>query len=126
MCFFNYFNVQQNTTLIKNVRKKNEKWIYDHFRFTCCSDEHFLQTMILGSKFEKRLHVQGKYVNYTPNMRWVEWIDETPVILKMDRFHDLIKSPYIFARKFSMRVDSQIVEEIYSCISSKNEEHSAC
>ena len=99
----------------------NEDWIYQHFRFTCCSDEHFLQTLILQSTFADSLFIEGKNSDCVANMRYIDWKRGNPYVFRLEDSCLLTESSYLFARKFNTKIDSQIVEVIFEHVRKKNE-----
>lgn len=98
---------------------QNKRWVKKHFRFTRCSDEHFIQTLIAGSDFYRTLYLQ-KPNDYLACMRCIDWIKGNPYVFRSEDFDYLIHSPFLFARKFSMQVDKKIIDMIYNHVSSKN------
>lgn len=97
-----------------------EKWIKKHFSFTCCSDEHFLQTLILDSNFSDSLFLKERNGNYLSCMRYIDWTRGNPYVFRSEDFRLLIDSPYLFARKFSTKTDDQIIAMLYEHIRQKN------
>ena len=98
----------------------NEDWIYEHFRFTCCGDEHFLQTLVLNSPFSESLFLKEQNSDCMANMRYIDWKRGNPYVFRLEDQQDLVDSPYLFARKFSTKTDSQIVDAIFEYVRNKN------
>jgi hypothetical protein len=78
-------------------------------------DEIFFQTIILNSSFARRA------VN--DNLRYIEWKDPdagSPAILRKSDFQKLASSSKLFARKFDMTVDTEVLDfidrEIIACV----------
>ena len=91
----------------------HENWISKHFRFTSCADELFLQTLIANSQFKDRLYIPEHIGDYTGCMRYIDWKRGHPYVFRSSDFQDLIDSHYLFARKFSTKIDPQIIEQIF-------------
>lgn len=91
------------------VEKENE--IYNLFRFGCCVDELFLHTMVYNSNFRDK--VAGD------SLRYVDWIRGGPYTFTEEDFDDITSSDKIFARKFSKKVDYDIVLKIEDYLNRK-------
>lgn len=91
------------------VRKKVE--INRVFNHTFCPDEFFIQTIIANSEFKHQVY--KKYDNKIENsLRFIDWNRGNPYVFCNDDFEVLINSKMMFARKFSEKVDRQIIENI--------------
>lgn len=88
---------------------KKKKFV-QFFKFTLCPDEMFFQTILLNSRFQKKI------VN--DNLRFIDWtncsqgLSNSPDIITKNHLEDLTKSNALFARKFDMDVDAEITLEI--------------
>jgi len=95
------------------VSKKDE--IEKMYRYTMCSDEIFVQTILWHSRFKDAI--------YNPNdeflgcMRAIDWKRGNPYIWKSEDFDTLINSPFLFARKFS-EDDMEIIDKIKNYLKS--------
>ncbi|MDR0979390.1 MAG: beta-1,6-N-acetylglucosaminyltransferase [Lachnospiraceae bacterium] len=98
--------------LVKYVLK-NKDMILKMFNNTICSDEMFLQTLILNSEFKDYLYNNKFNNDYLSCMRMIDWNRGKPYVYKEEDFKDLIDSPYMFARKFDERIDMNIVNKVY-------------
>jgi hypothetical protein len=77
------------------------------FRTIDVPDELFFQTLLLNSR------VREKIVN--DDLRFIEWRDlesGSPAILTTSDFEKMIQSPKLFARKFDITVDADILDRI--------------
>ncbi len=90
------------------------------FRYTTCCDEIFLQTLILNSPFQDRLYYKKFDNNYIACLRYIDWKRGTPYVFRSEDFKELMDSPYLFARKFDLDIDKNIVEKIFLELSNKN------
>ncbi len=87
---------------------ENEKYIYKNFKYTSCADEMFLQTLVHNSKFKNSV------VN--DNCRHIDWTRGRPYIFRKEDYQSLINSDKLWARKFSEKIDKEIVENIYKTL----------
>ncbi|BAZ68438.1 MAG: beta-1,6-N-acetylglucosaminyltransferase [Pelatocladus maniniholoensis HA4357-MV3] len=98
---------------INDFVKQNRKFV-NRFNYTFCTDEIFFQTLILNSPFK------DKVVN--EHLRYVEWSninDYHPKILTRKDFEKIKQSKKIFARKFDMTRDEDILNMIDKIILDK-------
>ena len=105
----NWFSI---TNDLANFVLKQEKEILKTYSFTNCSDELFLQTIVYNSKFKKKLY--KKYNQEHGNIkRYIDWNRGEPYTYTIEDYSLLINSEAFFARKFSSRVDKDIIDKIY-------------
>lgn len=99
-----------------------EDWIHKVFHHTCLCDEVFLQTITAGSEFYSKCASveEGDGFSFASTMRFIDWTRNTshrhPYVFRNDDYELLTGLPWLFARKFDERVDSQIVQRILSFI----------
>ena len=77
------------------------------FKYVDVPDEIFFQTIILNSPFE-RLAVND-------NLQYTDWKDPdagSPAILCTSDFGKLLSSPKLFARKFDVSIDAEVLDLI--------------
>ena len=82
-----------------------------------------------ASAFFRRFHGPGKespylenryeyeedpHLDYMSCLRYIDWKRGNPYVFCNEDFEDLVNSPYLFARKFDLNVDAQIVFRIYN------------
>lgn len=94
LCYiYNYINIQ------------NKEYL-NEFKFTVCSDEHFFQIILLNSCFKESI------VNN--NLRYIKWQKGkcNPEILTIKDYDDIKNYDGIFARKFDINQDSEILNKI--------------
>lgn len=113
----NWFSITHE--LAEYVLSK-KRWIRKHFRFSCCGDELFLQTIVINSDFYDKLYRKERDDNYLSCMRYIDWTRGNPYAFREDDFRLLIDQPYLFARKFSTKTDTQIVDLLYEYIQKKS------
>ena len=80
-----------------------EAFVMKRFRNCRCADEIYKSTLLLNSKFKKNLYHLSDVDNRLSNMRLIDWERGTPYTFQDEDFEELIKSPYLFARKFSSK-----------------------
>ncbi len=84
--------------------RKNPRFV-NFFRHVLLPEEIFFQTVILNSDFRNRI------VN--DSLRYIAWSRSPhPAILSDQDFESLISAPKLFARKFDMTINSNILDMI--------------
>lgn len=98
-----------------------ENWDYllEYFRHTFAPDETYLQTLVYNSSFKERLYYNKMDDNYTACMRYVDWKRGNPYTWTSKDYNELMNSNYLFARKFDLETDSEIIDSIYTEIIKK-------
>ena len=91
-----------------------EKKIYKRFKYTACSDETFLQSIIMNSLFKDRVAPQE-----LGNLRLIDFSrprnnPSSPYTWKVEDLAYILSQPksICFARKFDEKVDFEIVKAI--------------
>lgn len=95
-----------------------EKYINKRFKYTMCSDEIFLQTLVWNNK-ELRNKIYKSSNELVGCMREIDWTRGTPYIWQDKDFDELMCAKGLFARKFSFKYMG-IVFKISNAICSKN------
>jgi len=83
--------------------EKNPCFMND-YKYTSCADESFIQIILLNSKF--RANLVNKNLVY---LDWENSKKKSPKILTLDDFTNLNNSDNLFARKFDLDVDKQVL-----------------
>jgi hypothetical protein len=92
------------------------------FRNSYCGDEVFVQTVAANSEYAGRLFMPQCNDDHFACARLIDWERGNPYIWRTEDF-DLIKSsPCMFARKFDLSVDSNIVDLILDMTGKKANE----
>ena len=83
------------------------------FRSSYCSDELFIQTMVLNSPFVDNVY-QPNDDGHGDNLRFIDWVRGAPYVFRTQDYDELMEAPApkLFARKFDERVDAAIVARI--------------
>lgn len=92
-----------------------EKWIKSTFSMTMCADEIFIQTLIVNSIFEKKRYKPSANC-YDQCCRLIDWKRGKPYIWQSCDYSELMNSDAWFARKFSEKVDIDVVNMICNSI----------
>lgn len=98
---------------------EHENEINKRYKHTFCSDEIFLQSLIMNSPFKNNIYKFLKEDKEEFAMRYIDWERGTPYTFKKEDYNILLNSNLIFARKFSEKIDQDIIELIYNCIKNK-------
>ena len=80
---------------------QHKKTILKQFRWTYCSDEIFLQTVLWNSPFKERIYAHTSGNEHQMNMREIDWTRGEPYVWKTEDAPYLLQSDRFFARKFS-------------------------
>ena len=101
---------------LKNATVKyllsNEEYIYKTFSHMRCPDEFYKQTLI----FKNQSLYDGIYKDddaYKQCERLIDWKRGRPYIWRDENFYEIINSDRMFARKFNVNIDKNIVNRIY-------------
>ncbi len=98
-----------------------EKWIQNTFKYTSCCDEIFMQTLIMNSEFKENLYAKQFDDNHIITIRrFIDWKRGTPYTFRKEDFKELVHSEALFARKFDLEVDGEIIEMIFERFYSEN------
>lgn len=82
----------------------------DFHKYSFAVDEIFLQTILLNSKDERLLKsISNNYLRY---LFWPDFAGSHPKLLKKDNLEDIKTSAALFARKFDMNKDAEILDLI--------------
>lgn len=87
---------------------ENDKKMESFFYYTWAADEFLFQTIIMNSPYRNRV------VN--DNYRYIDWSAKkaSPKLLGKDDFEKLKTTPMLFARKFDIQEDYEILDRIDS------------
>lgn len=82
-------------------------WVAEAFDETYCGDEMLTQTLLYNSPFRDKLYqpMEGE----TRSMRCTDWTRGKPYTFRSEDYEDLISSKLLFARKFDIDLDREIV-----------------
>ncbi|WP_183128203.1 beta-1,6-N-acetylglucosaminyltransferase [Clostridium autoethanogenum] len=81
----------------------NENLIQKLFRFTSCSDELVMQTLIMKSPYKDNLYIKERINTTESNMRLIDWSrgeNGSPYVWKNEDYNTLKTTTCLFARKF--------------------------
>ena len=94
---------------------ERESWIHEMFSDTLCCDEVFLQTLYVNSPFGR--DVAPQLDDNAMALRFVDWErgnGQSPYTFRIDDYSLIESSSCLFARKFGMDVDSEVISKIVS------------
>ncbi len=79
--------------------------LIENYKKTTCADEHFFQTLLMNSKFKDRVE---EY-----NLTYIDWSEgnPNPKTLTIEDYPKLKESSKLFARKFDIEVDKEVLEK---------------
>lgn len=104
-----WFSITQDCLdyIIEHVDKSE---YVKQFQYTACPDEHFFQILILNSEFREKV--------YNHNFRYIhfETLKSSPIVLRKEHKDKFMNGQYLFARKFDIDIDSDIITEVLSDI----------
>lgn len=99
---------------------ENKKYILKRYKYCCCPDEIYKQSLIYNSKYKNNIYDQG-------NTRLIDWDrcnekKDSPYVwgAKDSDLDIIINSPAIFARKFDIEKYPSIIHNIYNYINNLN------
>lgn len=83
-----------------------------YFKHSYCCDEVFLQTIFVNSPFKDNLYMPNCNNNHDACMRFIDWKRGNPYVFRKDDFESLKSTPCVFARKFDLNTDGEIIDMI--------------
>ncbi|MBW4591993.1 MAG: hypothetical protein KME46_03450 [Brasilonema angustatum HA4187-MV1] len=104
----------ESTKWINNFVKQNPKFV-NSFNYTYCPDELFYQILIANSPFKEKI--------INTRLTYLEWPKDDslhPKILSKNDFDKIRESEKLFARKFDMSIDADILDMIDKMILTKS------
>ena len=107
----NWFSITHG--LAKRVAEK-EEWIKEVFDKSVCGDELFLQTIARNSEFAKNI-CNPNTMPEVPDTRYIDWergSNNNPYVFKVSDYEELMNAKALFARKFDLNIDKEIVEKL--------------
>ncbi len=107
----NWFSI---TNELASYVVSNEKLICKLYKNSVCCDEIFLQTLVLNSDFKNHLFYMNNDGDYYSCVRFIDWKRGNPYVFKKGDYNDLMNSKCMFARKFDLSVDEDIVNLIFN------------
>ena len=92
----------------------NKKIIKKMFSHSYCADELFIQTLVYNSKFKDKIYRKYKGQEHHNTFRLIDWDRGSPYTFRSIDYKMLKETNCFFARKFSTKVDSKIIDKIYN------------
>ena len=93
----------------------SQKWIDKYFKYSCCGDELFLQTLLFNSKFSKDNYYDlPKEERKIQLGRYVDWERGNPYTFVEEDYEEIVNiHSSFFIRKFDYSKDSKIVDKLF-------------
>lgn len=91
-------------------------------KFSSCSDEMFLGTIIVNSKYKDQIY--HPYPSLDGHMRYIDRIRNegaSPHTITIEDYDTLMNCPFLFARKFDLNKDKEVIDKIYNHFTDFNE-----
>lgn len=107
--FYRGCNWVSITSDLVSVLLKRKKYILKRFKYTSCSDEFFVQSILKDSILKDNIY--NSEDEWLGCMRLIDWDRGQPYVWKNEDFQLLKNSEKLFARKFSSE-DMEIVRRI--------------
>ncbi len=79
------------------------------FSHSYCADEVFIQTIVESTDFKDRLFMPNCNNDHFACARLIDWERGNPYVWRKEDYDEIKSSPCMFARKFDMNVDSEII-----------------
>ena len=106
----NWFSISHE--FAKYVLEQKD-FIRKNFYCSCCADEIFLQSIAVNSQFKDSI------VN--DNLREIDWSRGNPYTYTINDFELLTNSPKLWARKFSVKIDKSIINNLFNFLQAKKD-----
>lgn len=97
---------------------EHKKEILHKVRWTISSDELVMQTFIRDIS-NKKYSLYSETItpyDYIPLARAIDWHRGTPYVWKTEDYDELINSSAMFGRKFDIKIDERIVQDIVNYV----------
>lgn len=115
----NWFSITHD--LAEYIVEK-ETWIEKYFKLSCCADELFVQSIVINSTYKYKLVEDAFSGSHDACLRHIDWNRGTPYVFRSEDLNELLNSKCLFARKFDMNVDYDIIRSIDRLLVEKNEQ----
>lgn len=93
----------------KYVVKNQDKYT-KIFSYSYCCDEIFIQTIAENSDFKNNLFMPNCNNDHFACARLIDWDRGNPYVFRKEDYQMIKASPCMFARKFDMNIDADIVK----------------
>ena len=107
----NWFSITDN---LARYIVYNKNKIKKMFRYSMNADEHFLQTFLWNSEYKQNIYEPKNMC--APNLRYIDWERGEPYTFRKEDYNILMESNELFARKFDVNTDKEIIDMIYSSV----------
>lgn len=107
----NWFSITGD--FARYIVQNMQKW-KTVFEYSYCADELFIQTIFVNSPFIDNLYMKNCNNNHLSCARLIDWVRGNPYVFRVEDYDMIKSSPAMFARKFNMDIDSEIVNKVLS------------
>ncbi len=107
----NWFSITHG---LAKLTVEKEAWIKEVFGQSVCGDELFLQTVARNSDYAEKI-CNPITMPEIPDTRYIDWArgsNNNPYVFKVSDYEELVSAKALFARKFDLNVDKEIVEKL--------------
>lgn len=116
-CGANWYSI---THTLATQLLSEKKRLLRRLNFTISSDEYILQTYLMECGRQYNLYKSTEVNNYETVLRYIDWYRGGPYIWRKEDFKELVKSDYLYARKFDQNVDNEIIDMIVEFVEDKS------
>lgn len=95
---------------------EQKDFVLRQFKHTFIPDEFFVQTVFINSLFQHALYHKAFDNSVKGALRYTDWTRGNPYVFRAADYDEILASGCLFARKFSMATDAQIVQKLYDRI----------
>ncbi len=104
----NWFSITHDCAVF--ILKQYKEKYYKIFRYSCCSDELLVQSILYNEPNSFTIFKSNDIKN---NLRYIDWQRGRPYVFTNNDYDELMSCGHFFARKFDENVDIEIIERIY-------------
>nr|AOP03112.1 Glycosyltransferase [Streptococcus suis]AOP03444.1 Glycosyltransferase [Streptococcus suis] len=88
----------------------NKLFVEKFFKLSHCADELFIQTLVYNNDYFMNRVYNGGLIG--GSFRYVDWNRGNPYTWMEEDLHQLLDSECLFARKFNLDIDSNIIDKL--------------
>jgi len=107
-----WFSITNN---LVNLVLEKEDWIREKLQYTFCPSQLFVNTVLKNSYLEENIYNDTS--STSANLRYIIWTRDPklgiPYIFRSTDYESLLNSRCLFARKFSIAIDKEIIKKLY-------------
>ena len=107
----NWFSITHG---LAKLMVEKEIWIKEVFSQSVCGDELFLQTVARNSEYAEKICNPNTMAEIA-DTRYIDWergSNNNPYVFRENDFEELMNAKALFARKFDLKIDKNIIEKL--------------